>query len=231
MCGKSNAKDFVPYVMHRKGTEPLCSGVMLSSKVILTTARCVYDTSIWDLAVKIEHKGLEQENFKLIRKMVHSNFKPEDGQYSHDVALLVLDKELKTITNGDYMCLPSSNAHSESCYFRHTPSQSPIKVFPTTNCDKNLQLSDFQTNLYLNNGSFCAVSSYSDTISPLLGAQPLTCIPNLSRNSVKVSKKEHIAGLLTRFWPKTRETDATFAFVDVSKYVDWINLQMNKLYS
>lgn len=43
MCGKGNSGNIIPYIMHRKGMEPLCRGVLLSSKVILTTARCVYE--------------------------------------------------------------------------------------------------------------------------------------------------------------------------------------------
>lgn len=47
-------------------------------------------TSLRDLAIKIEYSTQlnnipQYENVKLIRKMIHSNFKPEEGHHSYDV--------------------------------------------------------------------------------------------------------------------------------------------------
>lgn len=122
-----------------------------------------------------------------------------------------------------------------------------LNLHKAIECDNILQVSDMQKNLYLNNGSLCGISTDNDDMlksGPLLGGLPLTCTSETTQNLITlkgVTSKEkrgesYVRGLLTRYWPGNqlthgRDNISMFAFVDVLKYVDWINLQMEKLYS
>lgn len=165
------------------------------------------------------------------------------------------------VSNGGYRCLPKGNSQT-NCHLT-IPSQIRtshvtnsnnnndklyLNLYKAIECDKILQISDIQKNLYLNNGSFCGVTSNDEVLTenrnaPLLGGLPLTCASNKSRNTEnaiitskedKTSSEYFVQGLLTRYWPSNNlESDhkSVFAFVNVLQYVDWINLQIEKLYS
>ncbi|KAG5678632.1 hypothetical protein PVAND_008288 [Polypedilum vanderplanki] len=223
-CKRANQSDFVFARIYDKVEHKVeCAGVLVHQKFLITTAICVMNKRPHDLIVKF---GSYKEN-SVQQIIFHPNFYKTIENLQHNIALLMLEKEVPIV---NLPCITKSEISTKLChvfswsnskFFENAMKLDNVEIYSKGECYTQHLILGKKHEKYVNKGinNICVGNDNNIELNIHLSGSALTC------HSYNPEKPQILKGILT--WA----TDINFyphLFTDVTQFDDWIEKTVNE---
>ncbi|XP_070494388.1 serine protease 46-like [Chironomus tepperi] len=225
-CERGNRSDSFVFarVFDKMEHKTICAGVLVHHKFLITTAICVMKKNPHDLVIKF---GSYKEN-NVEQIILHQNFYKSIDTLQHNIALLMLEKELPAVI--DLPCIAQTNVAKNLChvfswssskFFENAMKLDNVEVLSKGECYTSHLILGKKHEKYVNKGknNICVGNENHHELNIHLSGSVLTC------HSSDPKRSQILKGILT--WA----TEINFyphLFTDVTQFIEWIESTVNE---
>lgn len=223
-CERANGSDSFVFarIFDKMERKTICAGVLVHHKFLITTAMCAMKRNPHDLVIKF---GSYKEN-NVEQIILHPNFFKSIDTLQHNIAILMLEKELPAVI--DLPCITQKNVASHLChvfswsnskFFENAMKLDNVEVLSKGECYTSHLILGKKHEKYVNKGknNICVGNENHYELNIHLSGSVLTCHT--------LDGSQTLKGLLT--WA----TEINFyphLFTDITQFAEWIENTVNE---
>jgi len=222
-----------------------CGGSLIDQQVILTAAHCVDNLRAeqlkvrlgeWDTQSTQDHPNFYHEDYYVSKIVTHSRYYRKN--VFNDIALIFLSKPVTLNYHIQTICLPRPGQQFEgqTCYasgwgkdnfgqegnWQAILKEIDVPVVDRSRCQETLRTSRLGCNFCLHDTFLCAGGIEGKDTCTGDGGSPLVCVNNYDQSFIQ-------AGIVS--WGIGCGSALPAVYVDVARYVDWIDYQINEYFT